>query len=35
LFDVTAGQRFLAMTPARAEASSISLLLHWPTLLEK
>jgi hypothetical protein len=31
LFDVTAdGQRFLAVTPARAESSSISLLLNWP-----
>lgn len=36
LFDVTAdGQRFLAVTPARAESSSISLLLNWPTLLHK
>jgi Tol biopolymer transport system component len=36
LFDVTAdGQRFLAVTPARAESSSISLLLHWPTLLKQ
>src|SRR6266436_3365098 len=36
LFDVTAdGQRFLAVTPARAEASSISLLLNWPALLHK
>jgi len=36
LFDVTAdGQRFLAVTPARAESSSISLLLNWPALLKK
>jgi eukaryotic-like serine/threonine-protein kinase len=36
LFDVTAdGQRFLAVTPARAEASSISLLLNWPALLHR
>jgi hypothetical protein len=36
LFDVTAdGQRFLAVTPARAESSSISLLLNWPALLNK
>jgi Tol biopolymer transport system component len=36
LFDVTAdGQRFVAVTPARAESSSISLLLNWPALLHK
>ena len=36
LFDVTAdGQRFVAVTPARAESSSISLLLNWPALLKK
>ncbi len=36
LFDVTAdGQRFLAVTPARAESSSISLLLNWPAQLHK
>jgi len=36
LFDVTAdGQRVLAVTPARAESSSISLLLNWPALLHK
>jgi Tol biopolymer transport system component len=36
LFDVSAdGQRFIAVTPARAEASSISLLLNWPALLHK
>jgi hypothetical protein len=36
LFDVTAdGQRFLAVTPARAESSSISLLLNWSALLHK
>lgn len=36
LFDVTAdGQRILAVTPARAESSSISLLLNWPALLKK
>ena len=36
LFDVTAdGQRLLAVTPARAESSSISLLLNWPALLHK
>ena len=35
-FDVTAdGQRVLAVTPARAESSSISLLLNWPALLHK
>ena len=34
LFDVTAdGQRFLAVTPARAESSSISLLLNWPAMI--
>ena len=34
LFDVSAdGQRVLAVTRARAESSSISLLLNWPTLL--
>jgi hypothetical protein len=36
LLDVTAdGQRFVAVTPARAESSSISLLLNWPALLNK
>ena len=36
MFDVTAdGQRVLAVTPARAESSSISLLLNWPALLQK
>jgi hypothetical protein len=36
LFDVTAdGQRFVAVTPARAESSAISLLLNWPALLNK
>jgi hypothetical protein len=36
LFDVTPdGQRFLAVTPARAESSSISLLLNWPAMLHK
>lgn len=36
LFDVTAdGQRFVAVTPARAESGSISLLLNWPALLNK
>ena len=36
MFDVTAdGQRFLAVTPARAESNSISLLLNWPALLHK
>jgi hypothetical protein len=36
LFDVSAeGQRFLAVSPARAESSSISLLLNWPELLKK
>jgi hypothetical protein len=36
LFDVTAdGQRVLAVTPARAESNSISLLLNWPALLNK
>jgi hypothetical protein len=36
LFDVSAdGQRFIAVTPARAESSSISLLLNWPALLQK
>jgi hypothetical protein len=35
-FDVSAdGQRFLAVTPARAESSSISLLLNWPAMLQK
>lgn len=33
LFTVSAdGQRFLAVTPARAESGSISLLLNWPAL---
>jgi Tol biopolymer transport system component len=36
LFDVSAdGQRVLAVTPARAESSSINLLLNWPALLHK
>jgi eukaryotic-like serine/threonine-protein kinase len=36
LFDVTAdGQRFVAVTPARAESSSLNLLLNWPALLNK
>jgi eukaryotic-like serine/threonine-protein kinase len=36
LFDVSAdGQRFLAVTPARPESSSISLLLNWPALLHE
>ena len=36
LFDVSAeGQRLLAVSPARAESSSISLLLNWPELLKK
>jgi hypothetical protein len=36
LFDVSAdSQRFLAVTPARAESSSISLLLNWPAMLHK
>ena len=36
LFDVTAdGQRLVAVTPARPESSSISLLLNWPALLHK
>jgi eukaryotic-like serine/threonine-protein kinase len=36
LFDVSAdGQRFIAVTPARTESSSISLLLNWPALLHK
>lgn len=36
LFDVTAdGQRFVAVAPARAESSSISVLLNWPALLNK
>jgi len=36
LFDVSAdGQRLVAVTPARAESSSISLLLNWPALLHK
>ena len=26
---------FLAVTPARAESSSVSLLLNWPALLHK
>jgi eukaryotic-like serine/threonine-protein kinase len=35
LFDVTGdGQRFIAVTPARAESSSINLLLNWPALLK-
>jgi hypothetical protein len=36
LFDVSAdGQRLVAVTPARAESSAISLLLNWPALLHK
>jgi hypothetical protein len=36
LLDVTAdGQRFLAVTPARAESSSMRLLLNWPALQHK
>ena len=36
LFDVSAdGQRVLAVTLARPESSSISLLLNWPALLHK
>ena len=36
LFDVSAdGQRVVAVTPARAESNSISLLLNWPALLKK
>lgn len=36
MFDVTAdGQRALAVTPARAESSSIRLLLNWPALLRE
>jgi len=36
LFDVTAdGERFIAVTSARPESSSISLLLNWPALLHK
>jgi|HubBroStandDraft_2_1064218.scaffolds.fasta_scaffold00938_12 Tol biopolymer transport system component len=36
LFDVSAdGQRVLAVTAARPESSSISLLLNWPALLKK
>ncbi|MBZ5594925.1 MAG: serine/threonine-protein kinase [Acidobacteriia bacterium] len=36
LFDVSAdGQRVLAVTPARAEASSIGLLLNWSALASK
>ena len=36
LFDVSAdGQRFLGVTPARAESNSINLLLNWPALLHK
>ena len=36
LFDVTAdGQRVLGVTHARADSSSISLLLNWRTLLHK
>jgi hypothetical protein len=36
LFDVSAdGQRFIAVTPARAESSSISLLLNWPAMLHQ
>jgi Tol biopolymer transport system component len=36
LFDVSPdGQRMLAVTPARAESSSIGLLLNWKALLKK
>jgi hypothetical protein len=36
LFDVTAdGQHILAVTPARTDSSSISVLLNWPALLHK
>jgi hypothetical protein len=36
LFDVTSdGQHFVAVTPARSESRSISLLLNWPALLKK
>ena len=36
LFDVSAdGQRVIAVTPARAESNSISLLLNWPALVKK
>jgi hypothetical protein len=36
LFEVSAdGQRVLAVMPARAESSSISLLLNWRALLHK
>ena len=36
LFDVSAdGERFVAVTAARPESSSISLLLNWPALLHK
>jgi hypothetical protein len=36
LFDVSAdGQRVVAVTPARTESNSISLLLNWPALLKK
>ena len=35
LFDVSAdGQRLVAVTPARAESNSISLLLNWPALVK-
>jgi len=35
LFDVSAdGQRVVAVTPARAESNSISLLLNWPALVK-
>jgi hypothetical protein len=29
------GQRVVAVTPARTESNSISLLLNWPALLRK
>jgi serine/threonine protein kinase len=32
---VATGQRFVAVTPARAESSAINLLLNWPALLNK
>jgi eukaryotic-like serine/threonine-protein kinase len=36
LFDVAAdGQRVLAVTPARPESTSISLLLNWPAVVNK
>jgi hypothetical protein len=36
LFDVTPdGQRVVAVTSARAESTSMSLLFNWPALLNK